>query len=117
MKLDSQTANLICDLEYLIGRKCFNPKSYNSWTNVEGLLYRYPVTFQRIKNGDNIKADVKVQYAVAEDVTPEMVESLRYKMGVNELYIGKGLIDILNEIERRYGLDFNNLEKEYQSKL
>ena len=106
MKLDSQTANLICDLEYLIGRKCFNPKSYNSWTNVEGLLYRYPVTFQRIKNGDNIKADVKVQYAVAEDVTPEMVESLRYKMGVNELYIGKGLIDILNEIERRYCLDF-----------
>ena len=117
MKLDMQTANLICDLEYLIGRKCFNPKSYNGWTNVEGLLYRYPVTFQSIKNGYNIKADVKVQYAVAEDVTPEMVESLRYKMGVNELYIGKGLIDILNEIERRYGLDFNNLEKEYQSKL
>ncbi|MDE6019458.1 MAG: hypothetical protein K2H01_00460 [Ruminococcus sp.] len=117
MKLDLQTANLICDLEYLIGRKCFNPKSYNGWANVEGLLYRYPVTFQRIKDGDKIKADHKVQYAVAEEITPEMVESLRYKIGVNELYIRKGLIDILNEIERRYGLDFNSLEKEYQSKL
>ena len=63
------------------------------------------------KDGNKIKADHKVQYAVAEEITPEMVESLRYKMGVNELYVGKGLIDILNEIERRYGLDFNSLEK------
>lgn len=115
MKLDKQMADLICDLEYLIGKRCFNSKSYNGWTNVEGLSYRYPVTFQRSKDSPKIKADHRLQYAIHEDVTPDIVRTMRYRMGANELYIGKGLIDVLNELEKRYDLDFNALESKYQS--
>ena len=36
---------------------------------------------------------------------------MKYKFGSNELYIGKGIIGILEYLEKRYGLDFNQLEK------
>ncbi len=117
MILTNEIANLICDLEFIIGGKCHNSKSYNSWTGVEGLTYRYPATLQRVGSSDEIKADSRVQYAIYEEVTPEIVKSIRYKMGANHLYIGNGLIDVLNELEKRYNIDFNLLEEEYQRKI
>ena len=36
---------------------------------------------------------------------------LKYKFSSNELYIGKGIIGILEYLEKRYGSDFNQLEK------
>lgn len=39
---------------------------------------------------------------------------MSYIVGANYLQIGKGIVDLLEELERRYGLDFNELEKEYQ---
>lgn len=40
MKLDKNTAKLICELEYLIGDECYNPNSYDGWTGDEGCSYR-----------------------------------------------------------------------------
>ncbi len=35
---------------------------------------------------------------------------MKYRFGSNELYIGKGLIKVLEFLEERYGVDFHQLE-------
>lgn len=37
---------------------------------------------------------------------------MKYKFGSNELYIGQGLMNVLEYLEDRYGLDFEKLENE-----
>ena len=46
------------------------------------------------------------------NITAGSVEYMKYKFGSNELFIGKGLIHILEYLEDRYGLDFNELENQ-----
>jgi len=41
---------------------------------------------------------------------------MKYKFGVNELFIGMGLINVLEYLEDRYDLDFNELEKNRKKK-
>lgn len=36
---------------------------------------------------------------------------MKYVFGSNHLFIGKGIYNILNELEKRYGLDFNKEEE------
>lgn len=43
MKNIQNIALLIAKLEYEVGRECYNPNSYDGYTGVEGLGYRYPV--------------------------------------------------------------------------
>lgn len=44
MKVTPEIAALIAQLEYEIGRECYNPNSYDGYTGVEGAAFRYPVT-------------------------------------------------------------------------
>jgi hypothetical protein len=37
---------------------------------------------------------------------------MKYKFGSNHLFVGEGIRKILEELESRYGLDFNKLEKQ-----
>jgi hypothetical protein len=39
---------------------------------------------------------------------------MKYVFGSNHLFIGKGIYNILNELEKRYGLDFNKMEEEFE---
>lgn len=39
-----------------------------------------------------------------------MIKYMKYKFGSNELFVGRELIEILEFLEKRYGLDFNELE-------
>ena len=43
MKNTQNIATLIAQLEYEVGRECYNPNSYDGYTGIEGLGYRYPV--------------------------------------------------------------------------
>ena len=43
MKNTQNIASLIAQLEYEVGRECYNPNSYDGYTGIEGLGYRYPV--------------------------------------------------------------------------
>lgn len=43
MKNTQNIASLIAKLEYEVGRECYNPNSYDGYTGIEGLGYRYPV--------------------------------------------------------------------------
>ena len=46
-----------------------------------------------------------------DKISPDSITYMKYKFGSNELYIGKGIIGILEYLEKRYGLDFNQLEE------
>ena len=37
---------------------------------------------------------------------------MKYVFGSNHLFIGEGIYNILNELEKRYGLDFDKMEEE-----
>lgn len=102
MKIDQNIANLIAELENIIGNSCYNPNSYDGYTGQEGRAFRYPVyTF---KNQTSSKHYRKVE------LSPEEVNTLKYKFGSNHLLIGKSIVSTLEFIEKKYGIDFNELE-------
>ena len=37
-----------------------------------------------------------------------------YRFDANELCIGAAIVDVLEMLEERYGIDFNELEKKYE---
>lgn len=44
-------------------------------------------------------------------LTPFTVRNMKYILGSNELFVGKGIICALEYIEKRYGIDFAELEE------
>ena len=105
MTINENTAKLISELEDLVGHTCYNGDSYNGWTDEYGCSFRYPVTYLK-KDGTRGKA----KYSKL-DMDYSKVDEMFYKFGANELYIGAGLIHVLNELEKRFGLDFDELVK------
>ena len=75
---------------------------------VEGLSFRYPVCYT-----DNQERSRKSRYTVT-DIESDKVKTMRYQFGSNYLYIGDALVNVLNHLEKEYGLDFNKLLKEKQ---
>lgn len=47
-------------------------------------------------------------------ISPSEVHTMKYVFGSNHLFIGKGIYNILNELEKRYGLDFDKMEEELE---
>lgn len=45
-------------------------------------------------------------------ISPSEIHTMKYVFGSNHLFIGKGIYNILNELEKRYGLDFDKMEEE-----
>lgn len=97
MEINLYTAMLIGDLEQLVGeQRVYTPQNIRK---------RYPVrvTYQGKEceyNGSALCLD------------QECVDTMFYKFGWNELYIGTAIQNILETLEKRYGLDFNELEQE-----
>lgn len=117
MTLDDEMCKLIADLEYLVGSECYNPKSYDGWKDVEGCAYRYPVCIPD-ERGEYTKTKYRIRTELSydnKDLTPKIISNIKYRFGANELYIGRGIINILDRLERRYGIDFNELESKVQS--
>jgi hypothetical protein len=105
MKLTKATTELICELEQIIGNQCYNPNSLNGYTLEEGLEFRYPVWYEN-KEGRDIKTSYKIR-----DIDKSKIGTIRYKFGSNHLYIGEAIVNALEHLERKYGLDFNELTK------
>ncbi len=111
MKLTRRMTRLICELEYLIGSECYNPNSYDYWE--EGQYFRYPLHITGMKKGEREKYEYKVRGNAAEifrTITPEAIDDMNYQFGSNQLFIGRGLISVLEALEKRYDLDFFELE-------
>lgn len=108
MKIDNNIANLIAELEYEIGSQCYNPNSYNGWTGEEGCSFKYPVCISKKIDGEYVET---IKHRYLSSLAPEEIPTLKYTFGSNHLYIGDGLVKVLEFLEERYNLDFNELEK------
>jgi len=106
MKIDKNIAMLIAELEYEIGKQCYNPNSYDGYTGITGSCFRYPVC---IIDKDDDKQVIYKTHRKLEDLQPEQIDNLVYRFGSNYLYIGQALIKILESLEEKYSLDFNSL--------
>lgn len=105
MKLTRKTIQLICDLERIIGDQCYNPNSFDGWTLEEGCSFRYPVTYTD-KDGNINKTRSSLR-----NIDKESINTIRYLFGSNNLFIGLGLWKVLNYLEWKYGLNFDELVK------
>lgn len=118
MKINKDIARLICGLEYLVGKECYNPRSYNGYTGEEGCDFRYPVWVSPNKKSDKM---IKVSYRIESDYSfqksygrfsEHTVNTMKYQFGSNHLYIGMGLANVLSALEERYDLDFAQMEED-----
>lgn len=113
MKLDESMCDVIAELEYQIGSECYNPNSYDGWNDIEGCDFRYPINVPN-EDGEYIKIRGKINdsYSLGkENITPDAISYMKYRFGSNELFIGRGIVNLLNYLEERYGIDFNELER------
>lgn len=116
MKLDKKMARLICELEYCIGNECFNPNSYDGWTGEEGCEYRYPVYIRTKKTDEEL---TKIRGNIANlypGIGADSINTMKYKFGSNHLFIGLGIMNLLEKLEERYDIDFNELEQQRKTK-
>ena len=117
MELNKNLCKVIAEIEHLIGSECYNPNSYDGWNDVEGCEYRYPVSI-RNQNGEFVKIRTNINTTALleqKDITADAIKYMKYKFGANELFIGLGIIHVLEFLESRYGLDFNELEKQHKN--
>ena len=111
MIVDENIAELICALEYKIGNQTYNPNSYNGWTGEEGCGFKYPVSYCKNKMDLEEHKITKIKSKI-EFIEPECIETMKYAFGSNHLYIGDGIVEILNYLEELYDIDFNKLEQQ-----
>ena len=109
MEIDKNITEVICDLEYKIGYQCYNPNSYNGYTDEEGCEYKYPVQYCKNVKELNEEQWTKTKSKI-DNIQPECIGSMRYAFGSNHLYVGDGIVEMLKYLEKRYGLNFNELE-------
>lgn len=105
MKLSRPIIKLICELESIIGNECYNPNSLNGFTLEEGCSFRYPVTYV-----DKDDKECKTK-SMIRDMDKDRLDSIHYKFGSNQLEIGHALVKVLETLERKYDLNFDELVK------
>lgn len=116
MNLTPEMSKVVAEMEYLIGSECYNPNSYDGWNDIEGCDFRYPVNIPD-KDGNYTKVRGNLNQSILidpSDITPSSVTFMKYRFGSNELFIGKGIINVLEFLEQRYGISFNDLEATYK---
>ena len=101
--------NLIGQLEYIVSQNCHNRYTRN-YDSTDGRTYRYPV---HMKNPNDHDAWYTYR-GIISSATDKSLGTLHYEFGANDLYIGDALNQILNFLEDRYGIDFDDLEIQHQ---
>lgn len=85
----SDYAKLLCHLEYIVGKHCYN-KNFNG-----GMSYRYPVKY--VQNGQRW-----VTRGGETKLQEKEIDSMYYEFGTNRLYIGEALDEILKYLMEHY---------------
>ena len=110
---------LLHDIEWDIGNECYNGNIQNFgpgglWEG-EGREFRYPVTFLNSKGAKekyrnqlpfSLNADGKFSNCV---LGFNRYSSAHYAFGANQLHILRGIRIALENLERRFGIDFERL--------
>lgn len=108
MSMTQERAELIAKLEDLSAVWVYN-KSNNYG---KGGFYHYPVTYRNPACNNDL-FDGRDGYPIM----PETVDSLRYEFGANKYFIGSALDSVLDYLEKRYNLNFDQLEADYIKRL
>ena len=80
MKNTQNIATLIAQLEYEVGRECYNPNSYDGYTGIEGLGYRYPVKVYQDENMRTYRGSIK-------SISPSEIHTMKYVFGLSLIHI------------------------------
>jgi hypothetical protein len=101
-KVSKKRAQLLADLEHLVGRGCYN-SSIQNWGpggvfEGEGRDFRYPLT---LVNEDGSKRKVRFK---ADADAPAALMTGYYAFGANQLQIMMALDDVLRHLEAHHGL-------------
>ena len=117
MIINKKTARLICNIENIIADNCYNPNAYDGYTGEQGKHFRYPVHILPDKDSPEpvrIRGNINDDYLFNEyyngKLNKKSIESMYYAFGSNKLFIGSRIIEVLEYLETRYGIDFNELE-------
>lgn len=102
MTIPKKRAQLLLELESLIGNKCYNGNIKN-WGaggvfEGEGREFRYPITFVN-ESGEKIKKSSK-----DTALLPATIMTGYYAFGANQLHIMRGLARVLRYLEEHHGL-------------
>ena len=114
MKLQKEMISLISDIEYKIGNSCYNGDSYNGWTEEYGCSFRYPIVYETKEEGKVYTWKTRGKIEWTDRIDDSNIKTVCYRFGANELCIGAAIVDVLEMLEERYGIDFNELEKKYE---
>lgn len=113
MKINQHTAEVISEIERMIAWETYNPNSYNGYTGEDGKEFRYPV-FYKEADSDNCRT---TKFSIpASAIDEKSIHTIKYRFGSNHLFIGKGILETLEYLEKRYGIDFTALENEYRAR-
>ena len=108
MDINDEIVELVTQIEYIIGSECFNSKS--TWQHgnriIQGRQFRYPVHYKH----KTFDSDCDTN-SIVVDVDPADLKKMNYHFGANQLFIGEGIINVLNMLEKRYNISINELEK------
>jgi hypothetical protein len=111
---------LLHDIEHEIGSNCYNGNIQNFgpggvWKD-QGRSFRYPVRFINVEGKpDGYRSKYpytivpgKVDYYILGE---ELYNSAHYAFGANNLYILRGLKHALEQLEKRFNVNFEDLLK------
>ena len=139
MEINDNIIELISELEYIIANSTIDNAAFiGNGVTTKGYFYRYPVWLKIRKNFNELpdEPNVKInnEYKVhnhkdmlayydenhnlihkTRNITPDEIKTMQYKFGKYRLLIGDGLTEILQFLENRYNIDFNELEEKIHS--
>ena len=101
LEISKARADLILELEKLVGQCAYNPHSERRTYDgevIRGKRFRYPSRFRTADSNS-------IQYLPKDQISPQVALSIHYKFGANELEIGKAIDAILKHLEDNHSLD------------
>lgn len=131
MTINENIFKLISEMEYIVGNQTLSKSTFIGAGSVaDDYAYRYPVRISLDGNQEESKTQIRGKVHTYKEVykaydnttkqmkviktmntTPDMIGTMYYAFGSHKLYIGDALIKILEYLEKRYGIDFNDMEK------
>ena len=107
MKIDKDTLELITKIERIIGSQCYNPNPHKGCKKKDEKC-RYSVSYRK----DSRDKTLYKSESGLEGFSKYQIQNAQYAFGYHNLLIGEAILKVLDELETRYNLDFNELEKE-----
>ena len=135
MTINDNIFELISELEYIISNETLSKSAFLGAGISDAYDYRYPVRISLDGNQEESKTQVRDKvhdycetWTKRDELTnerivtkivkptPDVIKTMYYAFGAHRLYIGDALKKVLEFLENRYNIDFNELEAKVKNK-